>query len=247
MAYKKTHFGFQQIDECDKNEQVAKVFHQVSAKYDLMNDVMSGGLHRLWKRFTVTIAMIRPEDRILDMASGTGDLAIHLSKKLSKKGELWCADINCSMLHIGRNRLLNKGLIVPLVNADAEAVPFQNNYFDCIVIAFGLRNMTRQDQALKEMYRVLKPKGRLIILEFSKVHRSFFKLYQFYTLKALPLLGKWIANDQASYRYLGESISVHPDQNMIKEMMIQAGFCQVSYFNLSAGIVALHKGFKRCD
>lgn len=240
----KTHFGFETVDENDKARKVAEVFHSVANKYDVMNDVMSFGLHRLWKSFTIAQANVRTGQRILDIAGGTGDLARAFIPQAGPTGEVWLTDINESMLQVGRDRLLNEGLITPTCLCDAQAIPLPNNYFDLVTVAFGLRNMTHKDQALIEMRRVLKPGGKLLILEFSKIWQPLEKAYNFYSFSILPWLGQKIANDSASYRYLAESIRMHPDQATLKNMMMQAGFDQVDVFNLSCGIVALHQGIK---
>ena len=239
-----THFGYQTVDEQDKVHKVAEVFHSVASKYDVMNDVMSGGLHRLWKAFTIAQAGVRPGFKVLDIAGGTGDLARAFAKKAGPTGEVWLTDINESMLRVGRDRLLNKGLATPTMLCDAERLPFADNYFDRVSVAFGLRNMTHKDAALQEMHRVLKPGGKLLVLEFSKVASVLQKPYDVYSFSVLPWLGQRIAGDADSYRYLAESIRMHPDQETLKTMMTQAGFGRVDYFNLTAGVAALHTGIK---
>jgi demethylmenaquinone methyltransferase / 2-methoxy-6-polyprenyl-1,4-benzoquinol methylase len=226
---------------------VADVFHSVAGKYDLMNDVMSFGIHRLWKRFAIGQSGVRAGQRVLDVAGGTGDLASQFATRVGAYGRVTVADINASMLDVGRARLADRGLAgnIEFVQADAERLPFPDNHFDCITIAFGLRNITRKDAALASMLRVLKPGGRLLVLEFSHpVLPGLDKIYDAYSFKLLPLMGRLIANDEDSYRYLAESIRKHPDQETLKSMMEQAGFERVHYFNLSGGIVALHKGYK---
>ncbi len=244
---KTTHFGFREVPETAKSGLVADVFHSVAGKYDLMNDVMSLGIHRLWKRFAVEHSGVRYGSRVLDVAGGSGDLTAQFARLVGTDGEVVIADINDSMLNVGRARLADRGVAgnVEFVQADAECLPFPDNYFDCVSIAFGLRNVTRQQAALESMFRVLKPGGRLIILEFSKpTLPGLDKVYDVYSFKVLPLMGRVIANDEASYRYLAESIRKHPDQETLKSMMEQAGFERVHYFNLSGGIVALHRGYK---
>lgn len=239
-----THFGYATVAEEEKVHKVAEVFHSVAAKYDVMNDLMSAGLHRVWKIFTIAQAGIRPGFKVLDIAGGTGDLAKEFVKQAGKSGEVWHTDINESMLRVGRDRLLNKGLITPTLLCDAEKLPFPDNYFDRVSVAFGLRNMTHKDHALKEMQRVLKPGGKLLVLEFSKVPEALQKPYDLYSFKVLPWLGQKIANDADSYRYLAESIRMHPDQETLKGMMQEAGLERVEYFNLTAGVAALHTGIK---
>ena len=239
-----THFGYQTVDEDDKVHKVAGVFHSVAAKYDVMNDLMSGGLHRLWKAFTIAQAGVRPGFKVLDIAGGTGDLAKAFAAKAGPSGEVWLSDINESMLRVGRDRLLNNGQPTPTLLCDAEKLPFADNYFDRVSVAFGLRNMTHKDQALSEMHRVLKPGGKLLVLEFSKVVPLLKKPYDVYSFSVLPWLGKRIAGDADSYRYLAESIRMHPDQDTLKSMMQDAGFGRVDYFNLTAGVAALHTGIK---
>lgn len=243
----KTHFGFKTVDESEKEHLVADVFHSVANKYDLMNDLMSFGIHRLWKRFTIDCAAVRPGQRILDVAGGTGDLTAKFSRLVGKDGQVVLADINDSMLKVGRERLRNRGLIdnISYVQANAEALPFPDNYFDAITISFGLRNVTHKDQALASMFRVLKPGGRLLILEFSKpTNVVMSKLYDFYSFQVIPRIGKVVAQDSDSYQYLTESIRMHPDQETLKGMMETVGFEQVTYHNLTQGVVALHRGFK---
>ena len=241
---KTTHFGYQQVAESAKAAKVAEVFHSVAAQYDLMNDLMSVGMHRLWKRFTVSQAGLRPGMRVLDVAGGTADLTRLFLNEVGDSGEVVLTDINFSMLVEGRDRMLNMGKTPPTVQCDGERLPFPSDYFDCVSVAFGLRNMTHKDQALAEMYRVLKPGGRLLVLEFSKVWKPLEGAYDLYSFKLLPLMGKWVAKDAASYQYLAESIRMHPDQETLKTMMQTAGFGQVRYYNLTAGVVALHKGYK---
>lgn len=240
----KTHFGFKEIPTHEKSGKVAEVFHSVASKYDLMNDVMSLGMHRLWKKFAIAQCNIREGQTVLDIAGGTGDLAKEFAEKA---GLVVLADINHKMLEQGRIRLTDAGKVgnVVYVQADAEKLPFPENYFDCITIAFGLRNVTDKAAALRSMYRVLKPGGKCIILEFSKPTLSILnKIYDQYSFKIIPKLGEWICNDRESYQYLVESIRMHPDQDTLKTMLQEAGFEDVDYFNLSGGIVALHKGFK---
>ena len=241
---KTTHFGFQSVPEPEKARRVAGVFDSVASRYDLMNDLMSAGLHRVWKRFTVEQSGLRPGQRVLDVAGGTADLAIQFARRVGAGGEVVLTDINPAMLARGRDRMLDAGLAAPAVQCDAEQLPFADAHFDCVSVAFGLRNMTRKDRALAEMRRVLRPGGRLLVLEFSRVWEPLKPLYDAYSLKVLPLLGKWVANDSESYRYLAESIRVHPDQNQLKILMEQAGLERVEYFNLSAGVVALHRGYR---
>lgn len=239
-----THFGYETVPEQDKVHKVAGVFHSVAAKYDVMNDLMSGGMHRVWKAFTIAQAGVRPGFKVLDIAGGTGDLAKAFAKKAGPSGEVWLTDINESMLRVGRDRLLNKGLMIPISLCDAEKLPFPDNYFDRVSVAFGLRNMTHKDAALAEMHRVLKPGGKLLVLEFSKVWQPLQKPYDLYSFSVLPWLGNRIAKDADSYRYLAESIRMHPDQDTLKKMMQNAGLEHVEYFNLTAGVAALHTGIK---
>lgn len=241
---KTTHFGFEQIAESDKAQRVADVFDSVARRYDLMNDVMSGGLHRLWKSFTVAKSGVRSDSRILDVAAGTGDLALAFARKVSERGEVWLTDINNAMLTRGRDRLCDLGYLVRVAQCDAERLPFGDDYFDCVTVAFGLRNMTHKDLALAEMRRVLRPGGQLLILEFSRVWKPLTPAYDFYSFQVIPRLGQLITRDEASYRYLAESIRVHPDQNELKELMERVGLERVEYFNLALGVVALHRGFK---
>jgi len=242
-----THFGFKTVAETEKEHLVADVFHSVAEKYDLMNDLMSFGIHRLWKRFTIDCAGVRPGQKILDLAGGTGDLTAKFSRLVGDSGEVVLADINDSMLKVGREKLRNKGLVnnIRYVQANAEALPFPDNYFDLITIGFGLRNVTHKEQALASMYRALKPGGRLLVLEFSKpTNVVMSKLYDFYSFKVLPKMGQLVAKDSDSYQYLAESIRMHPDQETLKGMMETVGFEQVTYHNLTQGVVALHRGFK---
>ena len=240
----KTHFGYQSVGEAEKAARVAGVFSSVSAKYDLMNDLMSAGMHRLWKAFAVAIAGVRKGERVLDVAAGSGDLALDFSKAAGPSGEVWLTDINREMLERGRDRLLDCGRAVPVAQCDAERLPFPSGYFDCVSVAFGLRNMTRKGTALAEMQRVLKPGGRLLVLEFSRIWPPLARAYDWYSFSVLPWLGKRVAGDESAYRYLAESIRMHPDQESLKHMLERAGLEDVEYFNLAAGVVALHRGYK---
>lgn len=239
-----THFGFETIERAQKKERVGEVFTSVASRYDLMNDVLSFGLHRLWKAFTINRSGVRAGQRVLDIAGGTADLARAFARKVGKDGEVWLTDINHDMLARGRDRLLDEGLALPVVQCDAEKLPFPDNHFDCASVAFGLRNMTDKAAALREMQRVLRPGGRALVLEFSRIWAPLAPAYDLYSFKLLPWLGEKIAHDGDSYRYLAESIRVHPDQETLKSMMTEAGFARVDYHNMSAGIVALHIGFK---
>lgn len=242
-----TDFGFQTVDKDEKQTMVAKVFHSVASKYDLMNDLMSFGIHRVWKRYTIEASGVRRNQRVLDLAGGTGDLTAKFSRLVGENGEVVLADINDSMLKMGREKLRDHGIVgnVSYVQANAEELPFPDDYFDCITISFGLRNVTDKAKALRSMFRVLKPGGRLLVLEFSKpVFDPLSKIYDAYSFHILPRIGQVIVNDADSYRYLTESIRMHPDQETLKGMMEEAGFDQVSYTNMTGGIVALHKGFK---
>jgi demethylmenaquinone methyltransferase/2-methoxy-6-polyprenyl-1,4-benzoquinol methylase len=239
-----THFGFQSVDEQDKAGRVRSVFDSVAPKYDLMNDLMSMGLHRAWKAYTVLVANVKPGQKVLDIAGGTGDLAMAFAPKVGVEGEVVHTDINEAMLREGRNRLLDAGVSVPTLVCDAEHLPFADAHFDLVTVAFGLRNMTHKENALREMNRVLKPGGKLLVLEFSKVARPLEKIYDWYSFKVLPRLGKLVANDDASYQYLAESIRMHPDQDELKALMHKSGFGHVDYHNMSGGVVALHVGIK---
>ena len=239
-----THFGYQQVAEQEKARKVAEVFHSVASRYDVMNDLMSAGLHRLWKAFTIEHSAVRPGNRVLDVAGGTADLASAFAKRVGASGQVVLTDINGSMLGVGRDRMLDRGFAPLAAQCDGEKLPFPSNYFDIVTVAFGLRNMTHKDAALAEMYRVLRPGGRLLVLEFSKVWKPLAPLYDFYSFKILPAMGKWVAKDEASYRYLAESIRMHPSQGELKSMMQAAKLERVEYFNLSGGVVALHKGYK---
>jgi demethylmenaquinone methyltransferase / 2-methoxy-6-polyprenyl-1,4-benzoquinol methylase len=239
-----THFGFQTVNESEKQQKVGEVFHSVASKYDIMNDVMSAGMHRGWKRFAVEVSGVKAGDQVLDIAGGSGDLSKLFAKKVGADGKVILTDINASMLAVGRDRMIDAGLNVPASQCNAEQLPFADNTFDCVIVAFGLRNMTHKDLALKEMQRVLKTGGRLLVLEFSKVWQPLEKLYDAYSFKFLPFMGKLIAKDAESYQYLAESIRMHPDQETLKQMMTDAGLAKVDYYNLSAGVVALHKGYK---
>jgi demethylmenaquinone methyltransferase/2-methoxy-6-polyprenyl-1,4-benzoquinol methylase len=239
-----THFGFEQVPPGEKARKVAGVFASVAPKYDLMNDLMSLGLHRLWKAFAVELAGVRAGHRVLDIAGGSGDLARAFARRAGPAGEVWLTDINRAMLAVGRDRLLDEGVILPVAQCDAEHLPFPDGHFDCATVAFGLRNMTHKDRALAEMRRCLRPGGRLLVLEFSKVWKALERPYDWYSFKVLPWLGKRVAGDEAAYRYLAESIRMHPDQEALRELMERAGFQDVEYFNLAAGVVALHRGWK---
>jgi demethylmenaquinone methyltransferase / 2-methoxy-6-polyprenyl-1,4-benzoquinol methylase len=239
-----THFGFQTVDEAEKQGRVRGVFDSVASNYDLMNDVMSMGLHRVWKAYTIAASRVREGDRVLDIAGGTGDLARAFARQVGASGTVVHTDINEAMLRTGRDRLLDLGLALPTALCDAEALPFASNSFDIVSVAFGLRNMTHKDKALAEMQRVLKPGGRLLVLEFSKVAKPLEKAYDWYSFNVLPRLGQLIARDGESYRYLAESIRMHPGQAELKAMMKTAGFAHVDVHNLSAGVVALHWGLK---
>ncbi|NVJ59003.1 MAG: bifunctional demethylmenaquinone methyltransferase/2-methoxy-6-polyprenyl-1,4-benzoquinol methylase UbiE [Gammaproteobacteria bacterium] len=243
----KTHFGYQQVDVNEKQGKVADVFHSVAAKYDLMNDVMSMGIHRLWKRFTIEMSGVRKGHNVLDLAGGTGDLAMKFADKVGETGNVVLADINESMLNVGRDRLVDKGYggRIEFAQVNAESLPFADNTFDIITISFGLRNVTHKEQALKSMCRVLKPGGRLLVLEFSKPEQDWLsKVYDAYSFNLLPKMGKLLVNDAESYQYLAESIRMHPDQETLKDMMLNAGFDEAEYHNMTGGIVALHRGFK---
>lgn len=247
-SHEKTHFGYKTINKEEKEQKVADVFHSVAAQYDLMNDLASMGIHRVWKNITIEKSGVKKGQRVLDLAGGTGDLTAKFSRCVGDEGQVILADINESMLKVGRDKLRDKGILgnVDYVQVNAEALPFPDNYFDCITIAFGLRNVTDKDKALESMFRVLKPGGRLLVLEFSKpTNPVFSKVYDAYSFFVLPKLGKVVTKDEESYRYLAESIRMHPNQETLKAMMEAAGFDKVTYDNLTGGIVALHCGFKK--
>ena len=235
-------FGYERVTPEEKTRRVGGVFDSVAGKYDVMNDLMSGGLHRWWKRYAVTLAQVRPGARVLDLAGGTGDMARLFAQRAGASGLVVHTDINANMLAAGRNRLLDKGIVLPTVRCNAEALPFASRSFDCVSIAFGLRNVTHKDRALAEMKRVLRPGGVALVLEFSRVARPLAPAYDWYSFNVLPRLGQLVAGDAASYRYLAESIRMHPDQETLRTMMEQAGFERVEYHNLTAGVVALHLG-----
>lgn len=244
---KTTHFGYKEVPEDEKVRMVGGVFHSVAARYDLMNDLMSGGIHRIWKRVAIELSGVRPGQQILDVAGGTGDLTSRFSREVGPTGKVFLSDINSSMLGTGRDRLLDEGVCgnVEFVLADAEALPFRDASFDCVTIAFGLRNVTHKDRALESMLRVLKPGGRLLVLEFSKPTSEFLgKLYDAYSFGVIPKIGRLVAGDEGSYRYLAESIRMHPDQNTLRDMMEDAGFERCDYHNMTGGIVAIHRGFR---
>jgi len=244
MTEKTTDFGYRAVPEGEKSQRVAGVFDSVATRYDLMNDLMSAGLHRLWKRFAVEASGVRRGERVLDIAGGTGDLAQLYARRVGMQGEVVLTDVNSAMLRLGRDRRLDAGMVVPVVRCDAEKLPFADEHFDCVSVAFGLRNMTHKETALAEMRRVLKAGGRLLVLEFSRVWAPLKPLYDAYSFGLLPRLGKLVTKDAEAYRYLAESIRVHPDQDALKSMMEQAGLERVEYFNLAAGVVALHRGYR---
>lgn len=239
-----THFGFQSVDEREKAQRVRGVFDSVASRYDVMNDLMSGGLHRLWKRYTLTVANAQPGQQVLDIAGGTGDLALGFARAVGPTGRVVHTDINEAMLREGRTRLLDAGVVLPTMVCDAEKLPFADASFDFVSVAFGLRNMTHKELALAEMHRTLKPGGRLLVLEFSRVAKPLEKAYDWYSFKVLPKLGQLVAGDADSYRYLAESIRMHPDQESLRQMMKGAGFGHVDVHNLTGGVVALHVGIK---
>src|SRR5262245_46098868 len=241
---KTTDFGYQKVPEEEKSRRVAGVFDSVATRYDLMNDLMSAGLHRLWKRFAVAQSFVTAGARVLDVAGGTGDLARLYAERVGPRGEVVLTDVNANMLAAGRDRLLDAGRLIPVVRCDGERLPFASDRFDCVSIAFGLRNMTRKNAALAEMCRVLRPGGRLLVLEFSRVWQPLTPLYDGYSFQVLPRLGDLVAGNADAYRYLAESIRMHPGQEDLKQMMEQAGLERVDYFNLAAGVVALHRGYK---
>jgi demethylmenaquinone methyltransferase/2-methoxy-6-polyprenyl-1,4-benzoquinol methylase len=239
-----THFGFETVDEADKARRVRGVFDSVASRYDVMNDLMSLGLHRVWKAYTLAVSGVREGQRVLDIAGGTGDLALAFARKVGPRGEVVHTDINEAMLRTGRDRLIDAGVVLPTLVCDAEKLPFASDRFDVVSVAFGLRNMTHKDLALREMQRVLKPGGRLLVLEFSRVAAPLRRAYDWYSFQVLPRLGRWVAGDEASYRYLAESIRMHPGQAELRELMKSSGFGHVDVHNLSAGVVALHCGLK---
>jgi demethylmenaquinone methyltransferase/2-methoxy-6-polyprenyl-1,4-benzoquinol methylase len=241
---KDTDFGYQRVSEDEKSGRVRDVFDKVADRYDLMNDLMSLGLHRAWKAFAVAVARPRPGERVLDVAAGSGDLAQAIGKRVAPHGEVWVTDINHGMLARGRDRMLDRGRLAPAVQCDAEKLPFAARYFDCVTVAFGLRNMTRKEAALAEMARVLKPGGRLVVLEFSKIWPPLAKAYDWYSFEVLPRLGGRVAGDADAYRYLAESIRMHPDQATLAAMMERAGLSGVEVFNLATGVVAVHRGVR---
>ena len=239
-----THFGFQTVDEREKARHVRGVFDSVASRYDVMNDLMSMGLHRAWKAYTVMVADVREGQQVLDIAGGTGDLAMAFAKKAGPSGRVVHTDINETMLRTGRDRLVDAGQVLPTLVCDAERLPFASESFDLVSVAFGLRNMTHKDVALREMHRVLRPSGKLLVLEFSRVAKPLEKVYDWYSFQVLPRLGRLVAGDADSYRYLAESIRMHPDQDTLKSMMREGGFGHVDYHNLAGGVVALHVGIK---
>lgn len=241
---KRVDFGYEDVAESEKAARVGEVFDRVAERYDLMNDLMSLGLHRVWKSFAIELARPRPGERVLDVASGSGDLARALVRRVAPGGEVWLTDVNRRMLQRGRDRLLDCGALTPAVQCDAERLPFAAGYFDCVTVGFGLRNMTRKDAALEEMVRVLKPGGRLLVLEFSKVWKPLEQAYDLYSFKVLPWLGERVVGDAAAYRYLAESIRRHPDQATLAAMLERAGLSQVEVFNFAAGVVAVHRGYR---
>lgn len=244
MDERKTHFGFETVPEGEKHKKVAKVFSSVASRYDVMNDLMSLGLHRLWKAFAIQLSGVREGSRVLDVAGGTADLSLAFARRVGPEGQVWLTDINHAMLARGRDRLYDKGFALPVAQCDAERLPFPSNWFDCVTVAFGLRNMTHKDRALSEMLRVLRPGGRVLVLEFSHVWAPLAPAYDLYSFKILPWLGNKVADDADSYRYLAESIRMHPGQDELKQMMEQVGFQRVDYHNMTGGVVALHRGYK---
>jgi len=244
MTDKTTHFGYTRVPEEEKAGRVGEVFRSVAPSYDLMNDLMSLGMHRAWKRFALEMSGVREGSRVLDVASGSGDLAAAFAKRAGPTGTVWMTDINAAMLGVGRDKLVDRGLSAPLALCDAEKLPFPDASFDCVSVAFGLRNMTHKDRALAEMARVARPGGRVIVLEFSRPWKPLARAYDAYSFSVLPFLGRHVARDEAAYRYLAESIRMHPDQETLKAMMQSAGLTRVEYFNLAAGVVALHRGYK---
>ena len=244
MTQNTTDFGFETVPEQEKARRVAGVFSSVASNYDVMNDLMSAGLHRIWKAFAIQLSGVREGSKVLDVAGGTADLSLAFLKRVGKSGEVWLTDINHAMLSRGRDRITDHGFLSPTAQCDAEKLPFPSDHFDCVTVAFGLRNMTHKEQALREMHRVLRPGGRLLVLEFSKVWKPLAPAYDFYSFKVLPWLGAKVAGDAESYRYLAESIRMHPDQDRLKGMMESAGFDRVEYFNMTGGVVALHRGYK---
>ena len=243
MSDKTTHFGYQQVPEEEKARRVGEVFRSVAPSYDVMNDLMSLGLHRVWKRFTLEMSGVREGSRVLDVASGSGDLAAAFAKRAGPTGQVWMTDINAAMLGVGRDKMIDTGVFAPLALCDAEKLPFPSETFDCVSVAFGLRNMTRKDAALAEMARVTRPGGRVLVLEFSRPWKPLSRAYDAYSFNVLPALGKYIAKDEAAYRYLAESIRKHPDQETLLGMMRTAGLEDCSYQNLTGGIVAVHRGY----
>ena len=239
-----THFGFESVEEREKARRVRGVFDSVAPRYDLMNDLMSLGLHRAWKAYTTLVSGVRTGDRVLDIAGGTGDLALAFAKKVGASGQVIHTDINEAMLRTGRDRLLDAGVVLPTLVCDAEKLPFETGSFDAVSVAFGLRNMTHKNLALAEMNRVLKPRGKLLVLEFSRVAQPLRRAYDWYSFNVLPQLGRLVAGDSGSYRYLAESIRMHPDQGELKTLMQQSGFGHVDYHNMTGGVVALHVGIK---
>jgi demethylmenaquinone methyltransferase/2-methoxy-6-polyprenyl-1,4-benzoquinol methylase len=244
VSEEKTHFGYQQVPEGEKSRRVGEVFRSVAPSYDLMNDLMSLGLHRYWKRFAIEMSGVRAGSRVLDVASGSGDLAAAFAARVGPTGEVWMTDINAAMLEVGRDKVVDRGFTPPLALCNAEKLPFPDGRFDCVSVAFGLRNMTHKDRALAEMARVTRPGGRVLVLEFSRPWKPLGRAYDAYSFGVLPLLGRYVARDEAAYRYLAESIRMHPDQETLKAMMEAAGLARVDYFNLAAGVVALHRGYR---
>ena len=240
----KTHFGYQQVPEDEKSKRVGEVFKSVATNYDLMNDLMSLGLHRFWKRFAIEMSGVRAGDKVLDVASGSGDLAAAFAKRVGPTGQVWMTDINAAMLEVGRDKLVDSGIFPPLALCDAEKLPFPDETFDCVSVAFGLRNMTHKEKALAEMTRVARAGGRVLVLEFSRPWKPLRGAYDAYSFGVLPRIGKYVAHDEAAYRYLAESIRMHPDQETLKGMMEGAGLAKVEFFNLAAGVVALHRGYR---